>query len=180
MAVLHYLWWVYTVLLRVQHGDFRCRLDCKLVDRTDIRPLLGRKACLGTRIVSYHDNDKLNKPDTRGAPIYSVGESGPLSTQQLIQQNPTVFSDGVGLLEGQYHIRLDESTTPVQHAPRRIPVPLREELQCTLADMTQQGIIAPVQRQTPWISSMVTVPKQNGTLRICLYRSSVPQPCNST
>ena len=151
----HCLWRYYTlpvvgtVLLRVRRGDFRCRLDCKLADRIDIRPLLGRKACLGMRIMSYLDNDKLNKPDTRGATIYSVGESGPLSTQQLIQQNPTIFSDGVGLLEGQYHIRLGENITPVQHAPRRVPVPLQEEFQHTLADMTQQGIIAPVQRPTP-------------------------------
>ena len=45
-----------TVLLRVWHGDYHYLLDCKLVDRMDIRPLLGRKACLGMKIVSYLDN----------------------------------------------------------------------------------------------------------------------------
>ena len=90
------------------------------------------------------------------------------SQPSSIQQNPTVFGDGVGLLEGQYHIRLDERIAPVQHAPRCVLVPLQEELQRTLADQTQQGIIAPVQRPTPWISSMVIVPMKNGTLRTCL------------
>ena len=118
--------------------------------------------------MSYFDNDELNKPDTRGTPVYSGREYDPLSTQQLIQQNPTVFGDGVGLLEGQYHIRLDERIAPVQHTPRRVPVPLREQLQRTLADLTQLGIIVTVQKPTPWISSMDIVPKKNGTLRICL------------
>ena len=127
-----------TVLLRVRHGNFRCLLDCKLVDRTDIRPLLGRKACVGMKIVSYLDNDELNKPEIGGAPVYSVDESSPVSIQQLIEQYPTVFKEGVGRLEGQYHIRLDASVTPVQHSPQRVPVPLRAALQHTLTDLTEQ------------------------------------------
>ena len=39
-------------LLKVQRGDIKCRLDCKLVDKDYIRPLLGRKACLGMKIVA--------------------------------------------------------------------------------------------------------------------------------
>ena len=38
---------------------------------------------------------------------------------------PNVFSEGLGRLEGQYTIRLDETVPPVQHAPRRISVALR-------------------------------------------------------
>ena len=119
-------------------------------------------------IVTYLDNDKLNRPCTGNAPVYAVGEAGSPSAEQLVQQYPTVFSKGVGRIEGQYHIRLDESISPVQHAPRRVPVALRETLQHTLTDMTKQEIITPVQQPTPWISSMVVVPKSNGNLRICL------------
>ena len=50
-----------SVLLRVWRGNFRCKLDCKLVDSSQIRPLLGRKACLGMNIVSYLDNDKIHQ-----------------------------------------------------------------------------------------------------------------------
>ena len=46
------------VLLRVWRGKFKCRLDCKIVDQENIRPLLGRKACIGMGIVAYLDNDK--------------------------------------------------------------------------------------------------------------------------
>ena len=47
---------------------------------------------------------------------------------------------------------------------------VRETLKCTLEEMIQQGIITPVEKPTctPWISSMVIVPKKNCTLRICL------------
>ena len=155
-----------TVLLHVWRNDFHCLLDCTLVDRPDVRPLLGRKACLGMRIVSYLDNDQLHRPEMNGAPVYSVGEVGPLS--KFIEQYPTVFGEGVGRLDEPYHIRLDGNATPVQHPPRRVPVPLRETLRHTLDDLTCQGIIAPVQQPTRWVSSMVIVPKKNGTLRICL------------
>ncbi len=41
-----------TTLLRVWRGDKRCKLNCKLVDQDDIRPILGRQACLGMKIVT--------------------------------------------------------------------------------------------------------------------------------
>ena len=57
---------------------------------------------------------------------------------------------------------------PVQHAPRRVPVAIRDKLKQTLEHLTQQGIITPVTEPTDWISSMVVVTKKNGMLRICL------------
>jgi hypothetical protein len=65
-----------TTLLRVPRGDFCCRLDCKLVDHKDVRPLLGKKACVGMKIVSYLDNDHLNQPNTGNSRVYTVEESG--------------------------------------------------------------------------------------------------------
>ena len=138
------------------------------MEHAEIRPLLGRKACLGMKIVSYLDNDAINKPMTGNASVYALDQPNSLSIQQLKQQYPVVFGEGVGLLEGPYHIRLDEYAIPVQHAPRRVPVALRETLHNTLTELTEQGIIEPVQRPTAWISSLVVVPKKNGKLRLCL------------
>ena len=157
-----------SALLRVSRGKIRCRLDCKLVDREDVRPLLGRKACLGMKIVSYLDNDQLSQPSTGESTVYKVDNATPVATRQLIKSYPKVFSDGVGLLQGHYHIRLDSNAVPMQHAPRRVPVPLRARLKETLDDLVRQEILAPVEQPTPWISSMVVVPKKDGTLRICL------------
>ena len=123
-----------TVLLRVWRGDFRCRLDCKLVDGEGIRPLLGRRACIGMKIIAYLDNDKLNKPVTGDAPVYTLEGPGPVSTTQLLSRYPRVFGPGVGLLDGKYRIVLDKQVPPVQHPPRRVPVPLRDVLKETLED----------------------------------------------
>ena len=118
------------VVLRVRHGDSKCRLDCSIANQQGIRPLLGRKACLGMEIVAYLDNDQLNKPSTKGAEVYAVGDNKgvPISKEQFIQKYPSVFADEVGLLEGEYRIRLDPQAEPVQHAPRRVPVAHREAL----------------------------------------------------
>ena len=111
--------------------------------------------------MTYLDNDQLNKPNIGNSTIY-------ISTKQFIMKYPKVLSEGVGLLEGIYHIRLDPSIDPVQHAPRRVPVPLRDILKVTLEDLVKQDIIAPVTEPTPWISCIVLVPKKNGALSICL------------
>ena len=156
------------VLLRVWRGDFRCRLDFKLINCAGIRPLLGRKACLGMKLVTYLDNDELHKPVTGDAPVYALEGSSPLTIEQLLNKHSNVFGPGVGLLNGKYHIVLDGQVPPVQHPPRRVPVPLRNILKETLEDLVQQNILAQVQKPTPWISSMVVVPKKDGKLRICL------------
>ena len=69
-----------STLLRVSRGKIRCHLDCKLVDREDVRPLLGRKACLGMKIVSYLDNDQLNQPSTGESTVYKVDNATPAAT----------------------------------------------------------------------------------------------------
>lgn len=74
----------------------------------------------------------------------------------------------MGRLEGQYNIKLDPSISPVQHPPRRVPVPLREALHRTLNDIREQGVITSVDCPTAWISSLVIAPKKNGSLRLCL------------
>ena len=89
-------------LLCVRCGDFKCHLDCKLVDQQGIWPLLGHKACLGMKIVAYLDNNQLNKPSTKDAKVYAVDdmESALMIKEQLIQRYSSVFADDVGLLEG--------------------------------------------------------------------------------
>jgi len=72
------------------------------------------------------------------------------------------------VLESEYHIRLDESAKPVQHAPQRGQVALRAKIKETLDELHSSGVIVLVSKPTPWISSMLAVPKKNGKIRICL------------
>ncbi len=83
-----------TVLIQVWRGDFRCRLDCKLVDRDDIRPLLGRKACIGMKIVSYLNNDAINKPVTGSAPVYAVENAALVLPDPLLKKHRQVQAWG--------------------------------------------------------------------------------------
>ena len=92
-------------------------LHCKLVNSTNIRPLVGRRACLQMRLVSYLDNDQLNKPDMGNLPVFAVYVKVADTVDQLIKQYPEVFGPGIGQLDGEYH-----SYRPIQHAPRRVPV----------------------------------------------------------
>ena len=150
------------VRVRVWRGDYKCILICKLVDSDKIRPILGRKACVGMKLIEYTDNDALHKPATRGAQVYAV--EGALITEKYA----TVFGDGIGELEGEYRIRLDDTVDPIQHAPRRVPVALRNRLKATLDDMVRDDIIEAVEKPTEWISSMVVITKKDNKLRICL------------
>ena len=120
------------------------------------------------KIITYLDNDDMNRPDTKGAAVFALEITPYTSKEQLLKLHPMVFSQEVGMLEGHYHIPLSPDATPIQHSPRRVPAALRERLQGTLEDLVKQQIISPVTEPTPWINSMVVVPKKNGTLRILL------------
>ena len=163
------------VLIHVSRGDYEGFLDCKLVNSTEIQPLLGRKACIEMKVIMYTDNDELHKPNTGSAPVYSVDSTSeevsshaPLSKDDLLQRHQKAFTTNVGKMEGECCLRIDTEVDPVQNAPRRVPVALRDKLKETLDDLQQQDIIAAVTTPTAWISSMVVVPKANGKLRICL------------
>ena len=60
------------VLMDVERGGHHHKVECKLVNCTNIRPILGRKACLDMKIVTYLDNDKLHQPDVRNATVFAL------------------------------------------------------------------------------------------------------------
>ena len=61
-----------TAAIQVYRGNKRYNLHCNLVDNLDIRPLMGRQACLQMKLVSYLDNDELNKPIAGNLPVYAL------------------------------------------------------------------------------------------------------------
>ena len=156
------------VRIRVSRRDYHCKLDCKLVNSDQIRPILGRKACIGMNLIEYHDNDELNQPEAHMTPVYAVSKvEMPMTRESVLAQFPKVFEDDVGLLAGEYHIKLDAAVDPVQHAPRRVLVAVEAKLKDSLDDLQSQQVIAPVTCPTEWISSLVVVPKRDSTkLRI--------------
>ena len=62
---------------------------------------------------------------------------------------------------------MKNDVNPVIHPPRKVPLALKEKLKLELEKMTKEGIIAPVEEATDWVSSLVLVDKPN-KLRICM------------
>jgi len=53
-------------------------------------------------------------------------------------------------------------------------VPIKEKVGRKLQHLQDEGIIAPVQEPSAWISALVVVTKANGDIRICID----PKPLN--
>ena len=49
-----------------------------------------------------------------------------------------------------------------------VPIPLREKVKSELTRMENLRVISQVDEPTPWCSGMVVVPKNNGSVRICV------------
>ena len=88
--------------------------------------------------------------------VYAV-EGALISKAAITEKYATVFGDGIGELEGEYLIRLDDAVDPIQHAPRRVPVALRDRLKATLDDMVRDDIFEAVEKPTEWISASVSI-----------------------
>ena len=75
---------------------------------------------------------------------------------------------GIGCLPGEYNIQLSKDVHPIVHPPRRVPVPKKESMKTELDKMVSKEIITPVTEPTDWVSSVLAVPKKDGSVRICL------------
>ena len=88
-------------------------------------------------------------------------------TDEILRRYSDVF-ENLGCLRGEYSIELYKEATPSVNPPRKTPAPLREAAGKELDRLTKEDIIAQVTEPTEWVSSMVTVRKKNGQVRICL------------
>lgn len=106
-----------TVKIQVQRGSFTCLLLCRLVESKRCRPILGKTVCEGMGVVEIKDSDAIRQPDTSGGEIFSVQAaiygSKILTKDQVVTLFLDVFDDGIGALEGEYHIKLNDSVKPV-------------------------------------------------------------------
>ena len=88
--------------------------------------------------------------------------------QNLIDQYPQLFK-GLGKLEGEYSIRLEEGAVLYAlSVPRRVAIPLRKAVKEELQRMEKLGVITRVRQPTEWCAGMVVVPKDNGKVHICV------------
>jgi hypothetical protein len=74
---------------------------------------------------------------------------------------------GLGCLPGYHHINVKPEITPVIHAPRKVPIALRDRVKAELQRMVDMDVIERQDEPTEWVSSMVVVVKPN-KIRICI------------
>ena len=88
-------------------------------------------------------------------------------TNDYLQEFQNSFGE-LGTLPMPYHIVTDPSIPSVIDACQNVPIPLHSKLEKELRHMQVLGIITPVSEPTDWVSSIVTVEKPTGSLKVCL------------
>ena len=145
-----------------------------VVDSDRAVPILGNQTMQQMDLIRVQQHNVLS---------VNTSQAG-FTAEQLLKDYPDVF-EGTGKLEGQYTLEVIDGATPVVHPPRRVPVALKGKLKKELDRLQSLGIIEQVTDPTPWVSSLVTVRKPNGQIRVCidpkdlnrvLRRSHYPTP----
>ncbi|CAG2235185.1 unnamed protein product [Mytilus edulis] len=80
-----------------------------------------------------------------------------------------IGNKGLGCLPGTHKIRINKTVAPVVHAPRKIPIAIKDKVKAELDRMEDIGVI--FKQQEPKNRSylvMLTVIKSNGKIRICI------------
>ena len=139
-----------TVVNNSAHVDLQFEvLDCQKLT------LLSLDSCLTLKLLTVNEC------------VHLVREDKTDTLSWALEQYKEVF-EGLGRLEGEYHIEMETMITPVQNRPRRIPFSLQEDLNKKLESLEQQGIIAKVDCPTPWIANLLAMRKPSGAIRVCL------------
>jgi hypothetical protein len=82
-------------------------------------------------------------------------------------------SDSRKVLRDFVHLpHLDHTVPPKAQAMRRLPLALRDKVITELKRMEQEGVLEKI-NSSPWVSTMVVVPKPDGAVRICCDLSDV-------
>ena len=89
-------------------------------------------------------------------------------TDNICDRFPKVFK-GLGKVKNvQVRLEVDENVPPVACAYRRQPYHLRKKIAEKIRQLEEQDLIEEVDGPTPWIVPLVSVPKANGDIRLCL------------
>ena len=140
-----------------ENADVPTSIEFFVTNHTNL-PLLGCRTCEVLGLVKR---------------VCELSYEKPITNDTLINDYQDVFT-GVGELEQPYHIELRDDVQPVIQATRKLPYTRVERLKKALDKLEKDGIVADVDKPTPWVNNLVLTGKRNGSLRICLD----PKPLN--
>ena len=133
-------------LATLQRGDNTTKQNVYVVQELN-RALLGLPAIEALQVVSFVE---------------------PIQANEVFTLFPNLFT-GLGKLKDNYQIKLrSDAKLYTMQVPRRVALPLLPKVEAELQRMETLGVISKIEEPTDWCSPMVVVPKQNGTVRICV------------
>jgi hypothetical protein len=137
-------------------------VEFQIAEKSDVVPVLCLQTCLDLNLIKRVFAVK-DTSDETGTSKLSTQQT----SEEIIKEYDDVFQ-GLGCLEGEYHIKTNPNVTPVVHVPRKVPYALRDKLKTEIERMENLGVIENVVEPTEWVNSLVVVEKNNGKVRVCL------------
>ena len=129
-------------------------------------PLLGKVTAMELGVLKI-GVDAANSPPHTTA-VASIDERTKSGSTQFHKQFPDVFKAVGKLKTEQVKLHIDPSVKPVAQPLRRTPFNLRSRVEEKIRELEDLDIIERVDGPTPWVNPVVTVPKPNGDIRLCL------------
>ena len=87
--------------------------------------------------------------------------------RRLLQDYSDVFREGLGTITPfKAHLIVTPNAVPRFHRPRQVPYALKSQVEQELNRLEREGVLKRV-NHSQWAAPIVTVPKKDGTVRIC-------------
>ena len=116
-------------------------------------------------LLSYQTASELNMITLH---VNKVTSTSSVSSDDIEQKYPDIYN-GIGKLkEFEVKLHIDKQVPPVAQPARRIPFHLRKKVSAALKQLEKDKIIEKVEGPTPWVSPLVVIPKNDGTVRLCV------------
>ena len=87
---------------------------------------------------------------------------------KIDKEFPNLFH-GIGKLQNfEAKLHIDSNISPVAQPARRIPFHMQQKVSSALKQLEKDDIIEKVEGPTPWISPLVVIPKNAGSVPLCV------------
>ena len=123
---------------------------------------------IGLRMAQVMNLSTVQQDNIRVASVSDRCKASSETKDDVLRAYPKVFIKGRGKMPGKVHLQVDKTVTPVVMPPRRVPLSVEDRLKEELERLEKLGYIVPVVQPTEWVSSLVTVHKPNGKIRVCI------------
>ena len=88
----------------------------------------------------------------------------------------SLFDGKTGKISGVIiNLHIESSVPPLTQRHRRIPFPVRKNVEAELKRLREMDVIKEVTGPTPWVSPVVVVPKNDNDVRICIDMKKPPK-----